>query len=299
MSTSPPLNVFILAAGLGERLRPITNHIPKPVLPILGKPVLESVLEKVSALPVAAIGVNLHYKKELIERWIKQSAFSDKVTLFPEDPVRGTGGALKNAESFLQNSAFLVHNADILSDIDLEKLIAFHKESGNLVTLAVHNFPEFNNLVIDENGYLTEIGAMFSLCRAPGSRLVAFTGIAVYEPAFLKVLPEGASSVVHAWTEAISSRQRIGTHDVSGCYWTDIGTPASYAKAVIAELRNHGETVYVHSSVDSCRNVEIDGFTVIEKGSMLGKGLSLRNCIVLPGTHIETKESESSEPECF
>ena len=180
-------SVFILAAGLGERLRPITNHIPKPLLPVLGKPVLESVLEKVSALPVAGIGVNLHYKKELIEQWIKQSAFSDKVTLFPEDPVLGTGGALKNAEGFLRDSAFLVHNADILSDIDLEKLIAFHKASGNLATLAVHNFPEFNNLVIDENGYLIEIGAMCSLCRAPGSRLLAFTGIAVYAPSFLKV----------------------------------------------------------------------------------------------------------------
>ena len=100
------LSVFILAAGLGERLRPITNHIPKPLLPVLGKPVLESVLEKVSALPVAAIGVNLHYKKELIERWIKQSAFSDKVTLFPEDPVLGTGGALKNAEGFLRTALF-------------------------------------------------------------------------------------------------------------------------------------------------------------------------------------------------
>ena len=293
------LIIFILAAGLGERLRPITNHIPKPLLPVLGKPMLESVLEKVSALPVAAIGLNLHYKKESIERWIKQSAFSDKVTLFPENPVLGTGGALKNAEGFLQNGAFLVHNADILSDIDLEKLIAFHKASGNLATLAVHNFTEFNNLVIDENGYLTEIGAMCSLCRTPGSQLIAFTGIAVYAPAFLKVLPEGASSVVHAWAEAISSGQRIGTYDVSGCYWTDIGTPASYAKAVITELRNNGETVYVHPSVDSCRNVEIDGYTVIEKESMLSKGLSLRNCIVLPETRIEKKEAESSEPECF
>ena len=286
------LSVFILAAGLGERLRPITNHIPKPLLPVLGKPVLESVLEKVSALPVAGIGVNLHYKKELIEQWIKQSVFSDRVTLFPEEPILGTGGALKNAEGFLRDSAFLVHNADILSDIDLEKLIAFHNASGNLATLAVHNFPEFNNLVIDENGCLTEIGAMCSLCRAPGTQLLAFTGIAVYAPSFLKVLPEGASSVVHAWTEAISSGQRIGTYDVTGCSWTDIGTPASYAKAVINELKNNGETVYIHPSVDSCRNVEMDGYTVIEKGSKLSKGVSLRNCIVLPGTEIETENRD-------
>ena len=106
------------------------------------------------------------------------------------------------------------------------------------------------------------------------------------------MLPEGASSVVHAWTEAISSGQRIGTYDVTGCSWTDIGTPASYAKAVINELRNNGEMVYVHPSVESCRNVEMDGYTVIEKGSMLSKGLSLRNCIVLPGTEIETESRD-------
>ena len=206
---------------------------------------------------------------------------------------------MKNAEGFLQNSPFLVHNADILSDIDLENLIAFHKESGNLATLAVHDCPAFNNLVIDGNGHLVEIGAMCSLCRAPGSRLLAFTGIAVYAPAFLKVLPEGASSVLHAWTEAISSGQKIGTYDVTGCSWTDIGTPASYAKAVISELKNRGEAVYIHPSFNGCSNVEMDGHTVIENESMLSKGVSLRNCIVLPGTRIETKESESSEPECF
>ena len=72
------LSIFILAAGLGERLRPITNHIPKPLIPVLGKPVLESVLEKVSALPVDTIGINLQHKKIMIENWIKQSAYSNR-----------------------------------------------------------------------------------------------------------------------------------------------------------------------------------------------------------------------------
>ena len=69
------INAFILAAGLGERLRPITDHIPKPLLPILGKPVLQSVLEKISALPVSNIGINIHYKKELIEALVKTIFF--------------------------------------------------------------------------------------------------------------------------------------------------------------------------------------------------------------------------------
>jgi NDP-sugar pyrophosphorylase family protein/aminoglycoside/choline kinase family phosphotransferase len=281
------LSVFILAAGLGERLRPITDHIPKPLLPVLGKFVLESVLEKASSLHADKIGINLHYKKDIIENWINQSAFKKTLTLFPEDPVLGTGGALKNAEEFLRDGLFLVHNADILSEIDLGKLIAFHRESGNLATLAVHDFPEFNNLVFDDNGYLLEIGALCSLCRKPATRLLAFTGIAVYSPEFLNVLPEGASSVVHAWTQAISAGQKIGAYNVTGCYWSDIGTPLSYAKAVIHELRKDGETVHIHPATTGCRNIEIDGYMVIEGESTLDQGSSLKNCFLLPGSRIE------------
>jgi len=327
-----PINIFILAAGLGERLRPITNHIPKPLLPIIGKPILESILEKVSTLPVNKIGINLHHKRELIENWIRQSEFSKKVKLFPEDPILGTGGAFKNAEAFLKNSTFLVHNSDIISNIDLDKLVEFHLSSGNLVTLAVHDYPEFNTLVIDEKGFLKGIEKTNhphplpppSTTPSPGgrglgggrdeqlppqtetNRLIAFTGIAVYQPEFLSFLPSGVSSVVDAWLKVMREGYKIATLDVSGCYWSDIGTPASYAKAIIDELGKNGEMVYIHSSANWCRNVELDGYVVIEKTSnppqppfskgglggfpgenFLNRGISLRNCIVLPGASTQ------------
>ena len=333
------LSVFILAAGLGERLQPITDHIPKPLLPVLGKPVLQYILEKISTLPINKIGINLHHKKEVIENWIRQSPFHDIVKLFPEDSILGTGGALKNAEEFLNNGHFLVHNSDILSDIDLEKLIAFHLSSKNIATLAVHDYSEFNNLEIDEEGFLRKViqhpnhtplpsresGSKLLLLKAkinqfchsaldaesmdscfrrndmlnppsPGEReqggwgtkskrFVAFTGIAVYQSEFLKFLPAGVSSVVEAWLKAITAGYQIGTFDVSGCYWRDIGTPTSYAKAVIDELKKNGEMVYIHPSLNSCTHVEIDGYVVLENGSTLVKGISLRNCIMLPGSN--------------
>ena len=190
------INIFILAAGHGERLRPITNHIPKPLMPILGKPALQRVLERVSGLPFKGIGVNAYFMKEMIGEWVEQSPFKDEITLFEEDTVIGTGGALKNAEGFLSDSAFLVHNSDVLSDIDLNSLLEHHTSSGNFVTLAVHDYPKFNTVVIDENGLLNCISK-----ERPedGSMVVAFTGIAVYGPGFLKFLPEGESSVVDAW----------------------------------------------------------------------------------------------------
>jgi len=292
------LSAFILAAGLGERLRPITDYIPKPLLPILGKPVLESVLERVSVLGIQKIGINLHHKREDIERWIKQSAFNGKIELFPEDPVLGTGGALKNAEGFLKNSTFVVHNSDILSDVDLTGLITYHLSSGNLATLAVHDYPEFNKLEVDGKGFLKGIishplpslppsrGRVLSYAPSSRGKFLAFTGIAVYQPDFLKILPPGVSSVIDAWRKAIDEGHRIGTFDVTGCRWTDIGTPASYAKAVIAELRENGETVYLHPLMKSCKDIGINGYVVIENKSRLGKGLSLRNCIVLRGSGV-------------
>ncbi|MEE8330007.1 MAG: sugar phosphate nucleotidyltransferase [Thermodesulfovibrionia bacterium] len=316
------LNVFILAAGLGKRLLPITNHIPKPLLPVLGKPVLQSVLEKVSALPVNETGINLYHKRVLVEKWVEQSAFSKTVRLFPEETLLGTGGALKNAQEFLSGGTFMVHNSDIVTDIDLIKLLEVHLSSENLVTLAVHNCPKFNNLNIDKKSFLKEIltrekdkdrhsrpvseyginssgnpersSKDLDSCFHGNDRgkqqwqRLGFTGIAVYEPEFLKFLSTGVSSVVDAWINAVNAGQRVGTLDFSGCLWGDIGTPSSYFSAVFHALRADGETLYIHPSVTGCKEVILDGCVVIEKGSILSTGVSLKNCIILPESQLES-----------
>ena len=207
-----------------------------------------------------------------------------------------TGGALKNAETFLNAGTFIVHNSDIVSDIDLGKLLEFHLSSDNLLTLAVHDYPEFNNLMLDKEGFLIAIRKTHPHPTPPPSRgrelletpesietkkHLAFTGIAVYSPEFLKFLPQGISSVIDAWLKAIESGYKIGTFDVSGCFWSDIGTPASYASTVINELRKNGEYVYIHPSIEICRQVELDGYVVAEKGVFLDEGSSFRNCILL------------------
>jgi len=272
---------FIPAAGLGERLRPITDHLPKPLLPLLGKPILQKVLERVDLLPPERIGINLHYRGDDIRQWAEASVFGHRITFFPESPILGTGGALKNAASFLQGGTFLVHNADIYSDIDLAALTARHRAEGNLVTLAMHDHARFNNVLIDERG------SFFGLHRTgtdiqPGVRLMAFTGIALYEPAFLAFLPNGISHVTDAWKTAREAGHRIGMHDVTGCFWSDIGTPDAYAKTVFDLLRADGETVFFHESSSGCDRSRYEGYVAVESGADLS-GASLRNCIVLAG----------------
>ncbi|MBI4823145.1 MAG: phosphotransferase [Nitrospirae bacterium] len=283
------IRAFILCAGIGERLMPITNRIPKPLLPILGKPIVHLIIEKLLSVPVGMIGINLYHKKEAIFRWINSSPFKDKVIAFPEEPVLGTGGALKNAEEFLKQGTFLVHNSDIMSEVDLLALIEYHLSKGFLATLAVCDCPEFNNVGIDREGFLKGIGDVSGLTRK-----VTFTGISVYSPEFLRFIPHGASGVVDAWLSAIKAGLPIGTFDIRGSYWKDIGTPSSYSGAVFNALRTEGETVYIHHSSKGCKDITMDGYVVIESGAIVKKGVTLRNCIILPESTINSGQYENS-----
>ncbi|HMK59976.1 MAG TPA: sugar phosphate nucleotidyltransferase [Dissulfurispiraceae bacterium] len=273
------LNCFILAAGLGERLRPITNHIPKPLLPILGKPLLQAIIERMMFLPINKIGINVHHKRELVESWMQRSSFAERIVIFPEVKILDTGGALKNASAMLSRGDFLVHNGDIISDVDLMSMLEHHRKSNSTVTLAVHDHPKFNNVAVGADGEFRGVG------RGSGRHVdhyVAFTGIAIYAPAFLDYLPSGASSVVDAWQKAAAAGCRLDLYDVSGCYWSDIGSPSSYAAAIMDGLRKAGENIYVDPAAVGCGDAILESNISIEGNAGIGERSMLRNCIILP-----------------
>jgi NDP-sugar pyrophosphorylase family protein len=282
-----PLNMFLPAAGLGERLRPVTNRLPKPLLPVLGRPIIQIILGMLTSSCEGRIGINLHYKPELIRDWFMKSPWADKVTFFPEDPILGTGGALKNAEPFLRNGPFIVHNADIFLDISFNKLIETHFSQGNIATLVTHRHPVLSNVVIDDNEHVIGVENPGQSQPDPAStaRRVAYTGIAVYSPDILRFLPPGVSHATTAWVAAAKAGYKVKALDFTGCYWTDVGNPATYAAAVLDALRIVGETVYC-SAAATVGAVEVDGYAVVEQGSTVREGSRLRNCIILPGADV-------------
>ncbi|MDI6801570.1 MAG: phosphotransferase [Thermodesulfovibrionales bacterium] len=288
------LKIFLPAAGLGERLRPITYHMPKPLLPMLGKPIIETIIEKFSLVSFGKIGINLHYKADMIRDWAMNSAFSERIELFYEDPILGTGGALKNAEKFLSDGYFLVHNSDIVSNIDFSLLIETHFSEGNIATLATHDYPKYNNVVLDDKGYVMDVENPGMSMPNPDTegKKVAYTGIAVYSPEILKFLPDGVSHATVAWLAAAKAGHKVKFLDFTGCYWNDMGTPSAYALAIVDVLRADGETIYIHEGISDCSNIEMDGYVAIEKGCVLDKKSSLRNCIILEG-RIESKAYEN------
>jgi NDP-sugar pyrophosphorylase family protein/aminoglycoside/choline kinase family phosphotransferase len=292
------LRCFILAAGFGERLRPITNYIPKPLLPILGKPLVELIIERIAKISsqkfkIDKIGMNLHHLKDSIQQWADNSPFKDWLVLFPENPILNTGGALKNAESFLAGGDFIVHNGDIISDIDMEALVEHHFCSNNIATLAVHDFPKFNNVIIDGDKAFKKIAGSHGALD-DSEHAVAFTGLAVYSPEFLNFLPSGASSVIDAWLKVSTSGHRIGTFDVTECSWNDIGSPLAYATAIIQALKTDGESAYISPTTLGCDEADLAGNIVIQDSVTLGKGSSLKNSIVLSNVHVGSNTSHSN-----
>ena len=282
-----PITIFLPAAGLGERLRPVTNHLPKPLLPVLGRPLIGIILERLTAVCSGRIGINLHYKPDMIRDWVGQSGYADRVAFFPEDPILGTGGALKNAQGFLSGGPFLVHNADILLDIDFAGLIETHINSGSIATLAVHRHPKLSNVVIDEGGFVIDVENPGDSRPDPTriARKVAYTGIAVYSPEILGFLPNGVSHATVSWLDAAKAGRRVQAYDVTGAYWNDIGSPASYAASVLDALRENGETAY-RSPDARCGKIGMDGYVVLEAGSEVADKARLRNCIVMPGGRV-------------
>jgi NDP-sugar pyrophosphorylase family protein/aminoglycoside/choline kinase family phosphotransferase len=278
---SNSLTLFLPAAGLGERLRPITSHVPKPLLPIMGRPLLDIIIGKLSRVSSGRIGINLHYKKEMILDWVENSPYKNRITFFPEDPILGTGGALKNARAFLSAGPFLVHNSDILIDIDFERLIEEHISSGNIATLVTHDYQRFNNVIVDGKGRVLDVEKRGERKTYPaGAKKVAFTGVAVYSAEILDFIPKGVSHVTSAWVSAARAGRRVQSVDFTGAYWNDIGTPAGYAGAILESMSRAGETIYV-SPKARCKNIQAEQYVILEAGSEVLEGSRLRNCIVL------------------
>ena len=279
-----PVDIFLPAAGFGERLRPATNHLPKPLLPILGTPLIEGILTRLAAVCDGRIGINVHWKAELLRAWAAASPWRDRIVFFPENPILGTGGALKNAESLLSDRPFIVHNSDILLDIDFSRLIEEHLASGNVATLVCHRLPHLSNVVVDEHGQVLDVENPGASKPDPThvADKVAYTGIAAYSPEILAFLPPGVSHATGAWVAASKAGHKVRALDVTGAYWNDVGDPATYARGVLDALRDRGETIY-RSPAARCSRLEIDGYVVLESGSEVRDGSRLRNCILLPG----------------
>lgn len=271
------IKAFILCAGFGTRLKPITEKIPKPLIPLLGRPLLERIIKKLNKTGIFEIALNLHHLGEKIIKFLEDSPYGKNIETFYEREILGTGGGLKNAEAYLKEAPFLVHNGDIFTDFDLRNLLNFHSSNKVLATLLVLENPKENKLFLDEEGKLLGVEGYFEPERY--YKKAGFAGIALYEPEFLNFLEKGFSSVVSAWIKAIKAGYTIKTLDLSSA-WFDVGEPLSYFRAVKYLLKKSGETAFFHPKA-FCDELDFQGFVSVETETTFQKESILRDVIVL------------------
>ena len=235
------LAAFLLCAGYGQRLRPLTERIAKPALTFQGKSALEINKRRVEVLKPEHWLANAHHLPEQITSLAKRL----DLEVLHEHEILGTGGCLFNAASVLKTcDHFLVHNADLIHTIDLQNLFARHLSSGAMATLAGIHHPNHNTLSVSKDGRLRGIRGYKEFEAGSKETRLTFTGIAFYQRNFLRFANPGPHDIKHPWTQALNAEAFIQVVDCSGASWHDFGTPQGLWDAAKFMMESTGEFSY-------------------------------------------------------
>jgi MurNAc alpha-1-phosphate uridylyltransferase len=227
------MKAMILAAGLGSRLGQITADKPKALVEVAGKPMLEWIIARLKLAGVTSLILNLHYKGDAIRAFIKEKADFGLDVSFSEEPIiLGTGGGLKQVEAFFKHeAAFLVHNCDVYSEIDLIQLVKKHSESKAVATLATLERTESSYLLFDEkenlSGWETHDKKNQRRVRQVQERRRCFTGIQVLSPEIFSFMPGAGINfpIIDAYLAAAAANKIVKSYAADSSFWIDMGTP--------------------------------------------------------------------------
>lgn len=234
------MQAFVLAAGLGTRLYPLTTTMPKALVEVQGNPLIKIAIDNLVRQGATRIVVNIHHFGDLLRTYLQSRHWDADILISDErDLLLDTGGGLKKAEPlFLPDEPILVHNVDILSRINFSDLIKQHTDSMNLATLAVSQRNTSRLLLFDtENqlsGWLNRTTGETKWVQQPTTnyKQLAFSGIAVIQPELLTLLPEANHpySIIPAYLE-IARNHRISYFEHSPAEWLDVGKPETLQRA--------------------------------------------------------------------
>ena len=278
---------FVLGAGLGERLRPLTDQLPKPLIPVFHRPLITYAFDHLMAAGIREFVVNTHHLPAEYQRAFPEGRYRDAPISFrDESPVRlETAGGIANVRDLLGNVPFIVYNGDILTNLPLDPLIRAHEEEGNLVTLALRSSgPALHIGYDDASGRITDIRNKLGTGNE-GTHL--FTGIYICSPEFLDWLTPGkVESVIPIFLKMIEQGAGLGGVVLDEGHWWDLGSRTAYLDAHQA-LHDQGETrpaISANARIES--GAILTGLNVIGDGAVVEKGAEIEDCILWPGAHV-------------
>ena len=303
------LSGVILAAGYGERMLPLTTKIPKALLPVLGTPLLEILVEKLMRTGAGEIHCNLFHLHARIERFAEGKEWPLRFHI--EKELLGTGGGIGNmADDLASARAVLLHNGDVLSNVPYESAIALHDERRSLVTLVLVPSGPAANVAVNDRGEVTAIGAG-TLKSSSGERLLGYTGMAVLSPEALSLFPRGQkAALVPILREMIRTRPGSvlgwnAAEDLASWAWGEVGSPAGYLalhRAILIERFRFDPVIEVPPfPFHAGEGAVIDpgarwaGFCEIGRRAVVEREARLENCVVLDDTVVPRGSVHSNE----
>ncbi|MFZ4764850.1 MAG: sugar phosphate nucleotidyltransferase [Roseimicrobium sp.] len=275
---------FVLGAGLGTRLRPLTDQVPKPLVPVFHRPLITYAFDHLLDAGVAEFIVNTHHLPEAYTEAFPQHCYRGAQITFRHEPVLlETAGGIANIGDLVRDAPFVVYNGDILTDLPLAPLLAAHERSGNLATLALRSTGPGRHIAYDAaSGRITDIRGKLGTGQ-PGSH--QFTGIYVLSPEFLRHLTLGKiESVIPIWLELIRQGAPIGGVVLDEGHWWDLGDRANYLQAHQA-MPQHEPAISPEAHIDP--SARLTGLNVIAAGATVGPGAVLQDCILWQGARVE------------
>jgi mannose-1-phosphate guanylyltransferase len=285
---------FVLAAGLGMRLRPLTEDLPKPLIPIFQKPLITFVLDHLLDLGIESFVINTHHLPAQFEEFFAGGAYQGRrVKLVHEPEILGTGGGIKNVERHLRAGPFVVHSGDLLTDIDLKPLLDEHSRAQNDVTLALRNTNHGADIAF-ESSRVVDIENRYGHAGR-----YDFAGVSVWTPAIFERIPSGQSlSFIPVLADWIGAGGKIGGVVLNERQWFNIGSRAEYLEVHRFIHAQHWKPDCVTESDWPVRvapdaavdpTAQLSGFYSIGAGCRVGADAIVENTILWPGAQIASR----------
>jgi mannose-1-phosphate guanylyltransferase len=306
---------MVMAAGLGTRLRPLTYEVPKPMVPVVNRPIMEHILRMLPRHGFAEVIANLHWFPDVIRnRFGDGSDLGVDLTYSYEDELMGTAGGVRNVSSFFGDEPFLVMAADALTDIDLGALVAAHNEKGGIATLAVKrvaNVSEFGVVITGADGRIQG----FQEKPDPAEALSDMASCMIYilEPEIFDYFPDkhAVDFAREVFPALLENDVPFHVHEIDS-YWNDVGSLPEYiqgnldvlegavgvdgAGALLDPVGGDGAEEAGEPGIDGpvlvgedCEldpGARLDGPLVIGDGAAVGDGAFVKHSVLLPGAHV-------------
>lgn len=282
---------FVLGAGFGTRLRPLTHVLPKPLIPVVNKPLIAHAFDQLIQVGVNQFFVNTHHLHTAFAEAFPAGNYGEcSIRFNHEQPdILDTGGGIANIAALVQDDSFWVFNGDILTDLPLSTALAAHQNSRNLATLILRSRGPNPNVAWDP--CTGQVRDLRNSLGTNATSLFQFTGIYLVHPEFLRFLQPVRESVVPAFLRAISEQDRLGGVLIDDGLWWDLGNRETYLEATRSLLENPGRfqlAPRIHPGAEIANSAEVDEASVVGDRCVLSEGARIHQSVLWPSARVES-----------